>query len=256
MKDVDMSVRATTSPTPLDAWTSVATAGLETREQLRERLATQPQAPGIELCLVRHGETTTNAAGLFTGQTDAPLNVRGRLQAQDAGRKISGRAFHIGFSSQLERSTETLSLMTRAGDLTIPFTVADARLAERSYGELERTPIRPRDPRLAVDLTLAPTGGESYIALTRRILSFLLDLRELAAALRRPLAVIISTHMGPMRVLTAILDETSDPIAMRNANFANGAVVERVLGPLAWPAFAGGLPSSSAQTPEIPEFLK
>jgi broad specificity phosphatase PhoE len=254
MKDVDMSVRATTNPTPLDVWAGLATAGLETREQLRERLAHQPAAPEVELCLVRHGETTTNAAGLFTGMTDAPLNVTGRLQAQDAGRRISGRAFDIGFTSNLTRSIETLSLMTRAGGLTVPFTAADVRIAERSYGELERTPIRPRDPRLAVDLTLAPTGGESYLALMRRILSFLLDVRDLAAALPRPLAVIISTHMGPMRVLTAILDKTTDPVAVRNANFANGAVVQRTLGALAWPAFAGGAPT--AESPEIPEFLQ
>jgi len=253
MKDVDMGVRAI-NPTPLDVWAGVATAGLETREQLRERLAAQPGAPAIELCLVRHGETTTNAAGLFTGTTDAPLNVKGRLQAQDAGRRINGRSFDIGFTSNLARSIETLSLMARAGGLTVPCVAADERLAERSYGELERTPIRPRDPRLAVDLTLAPTGGESYVALTRRILSFLLDLRELAAALPRPPAVIISTHMGPLRVLTAILDETSDPVAVRNASFANGAVVQRTLGALAWPAFAGGLPT--AEFPDIPGFLR
>ena len=131
-----MSVRATMSPTPLDVWTGVATAGLETRDQLRGRLAAQPGAPAIELCLVRHGETTTNAAGLFTGTTDAPLNVKGRLQAQDAGRRISGRAFDIGFTSNLARSIETLSLMTRAGGLSVPFTAPDARLAERCYGEL------------------------------------------------------------------------------------------------------------------------
>jgi broad specificity phosphatase PhoE len=254
MKDADMNVRTTPNTTPLDVWAGVATAGLQSREQVRARLADQPDAPDVELCLVRHGETTTNAAGLFTGTTDAPLNVKGRLQAQEAGRAIAGRAFDIGFTSQLSRSIETLALMTRAGGLTLPFTAADARLAERSYGELERTPIRPRDPRLAVDLTLAPTGGESYIALTRRILSFLLDLRALAAALPRPPAIIISTHMGPMRVLTAILDETTDPVAMRNANFANGAVVQRTLRALAWPAFAGGLPA--AESPEIPEFLQ
>ncbi len=249
-----MSVRPTTPLTPLETWLRLVTPGLQTREQLRERLARQADAPDVELCLVRHGETTTNAAGLFTGTTDAPLTVRGRLQAQDAGRQIVGRGFDIGFTSNLMRSIETLSLMARAGDLTVPYTAADVRLAERSYGELERTPIRPRDPRLAVDLTLAPTGGESYIALTRRVLSFLLDLRKLAATLRRPLAVIVSTHMGPMRVLTAILDETTDPVAVRGAMFDNGAVVQRSLRTLAWPTFAGGLPT--AESPEIPEFLR
>ena len=134
--------------------------------------------------------------------------------------------------------------MARAGDLVLPHTVQDVRLVERSFGTLERTPIRPRDPRLAVDLTLAPTGGESYITMTRRCLSFLLDLRCLAAHLGRPLAVIVCSHTGPMRVITAILDETTDPRVVREQLFGNGEVARRTLGGLAWPVFAGGLPES------------
>jgi broad specificity phosphatase PhoE len=250
--EVGMSARPTVAPTPLEIWSSVATVGLQDAVALRERIAAQPPAPKVGLWLVRHGETTTNAAGLFTGTTDAPLTVRGRLQAQDAGRSIAGAAFDIGFASQLQRSIETLELMARAGGLSVPFTAQDARLSERSFGELERTPIRPRDPRLAVDLTLAPTGGESYVAMTRRCLSFLLDVRELAARLRRPLSVLICTHTGPMRVITAIVDETSDPVAVRETRFANGEIVRRALGQVAWPVFAGGLPTSASTDRQDP----
>ena len=229
----------------LERWGAVRTAGLETRTQLRERVAAQAAAPAARLWLVRHGETTTNAAGLFTGVTDAPLTVRGRLQAQEAGRAIAGRAFDVGFASNLQRSYETLELMTQAGGLALPCTTRDVRLAERSFGELERTPVRPRDPRLAVDLELAPAGGESYVELARRCLSFLLDLRGLAACLRRPLDILISTHTGPMRMLTSILDETTDAAVMRDQRFANGAIVERSLRRLGWPVFAGGLPGAA-----------
>lgn len=235
-----MSGRTTTGQTSLQAWEDVATSGLEGSEQLRDRVATQPVAPDVELWLVRHGETTTNAAGLITGASDAPLSVRGRLQAQAAGRAIVGHAFDLGFASHLSRSHETLELMTRAGGLVVSHTVRDARLAERSLGELERTPIRPRDPRLAIDLALAPAGGESYLALTRRCLSFLLDLRGVAARLDRPLAVLVCTHQGPLRVLVAILDAAADAAAVRERPFDNGAVVRRSLRRIAWPPFAGG----------------
>ena len=237
-----MSRHPPSAPTALEAWRSVATAQLEDAAALRRRIAEQPAAPAVELWLVRHGETTTNAAGLFTGTTDAPLTVRGRLQAQDAGRAIAGSVFDLGFASNLSRSVETLTLMARAGGLTLPDTVQDLRLVERSFGELERTPIRPRDPRLAIDLTIAPTGGESYISMARRCLSFLLDLRCLAAHLRRPLAVIVSSHTGPMRVITAIVDETNDARVVRERLFGNGELVRRSLGQLAWQVFAGGLP--------------
>jgi broad specificity phosphatase PhoE len=229
-------------PTPLQAWQDVTSSGLDDAARLRERVAGQPAAPDVALSLVRHGETTTNAARLITGTTDAPLTVRGRLQAQDAGRAIAGRAFDVGFESGLSRSRETLVLMTRAGGLKIPYAIKDARLVERSLGELERTPIRPRDPRLAVDLSIAPPGGESYLALTLRCLSFLLDVRELAAVLRRPLAALVCTSQGPLRVMAAILDEESDPAAVRERRFENCVVVERSLGQLVWPAFAVGLP--------------
>ena len=237
-----MSLHPPPARSPLSAWREVA-GGLDAPERLRERVASQPPAPEVALTLARHGETTTNAAGLITGTTDAPLTVTGRLQAQESGRALAGCVFDIGFASQLRRSSETLELMIRAGGLVLPETEVDARLAERSLGELERTPIRPRDPRLAYDLTLAPTGGESYVALARRCLAFLLDLRELAARLRRSPAVLVCTSTGPMRVVTAILDECHDPVALRERRFANGEIVQRPLGELAWPVFAGGLPS-------------
>jgi probable phosphoglycerate mutase len=239
MRDATSS-GAAAGQTTLAAWQDVATDELEGSERLRDRVAAQPAAPDVELWLVRHGETTTNAAGRVTGTTDAPLSVRGRLQAQAAGRAIAGHAFDLGFASPLSRSRETLELMTRAGGLAVSHTAQDARLAERCLGELERTPIRPRDPRLAIDLALAPAGGESYLALTRRCLSFLLDLQGVAGRLDRPLAALVCTHQGPLRVLVAILDATADAAAVRERRFENGAVARRSLRRIAWPAFAGG----------------
>ena len=66
--------------------------------------------------------------------------------------------------------------------------------------------------------------------MTRRCLSFLLDLRCLAARLRRPLDVIVSSHTGPMRVITAILDEASDARVVRERLFGNGELVRASLG--------------------------
>ncbi|WP_284246686.1 histidine phosphatase family protein, partial [Methylobacterium haplocladii] len=41
------------------------------------------------LILVRHGESTANAAGAFTGRLDVPLTERGREQARAVGRRLS-----------------------------------------------------------------------------------------------------------------------------------------------------------------------
>ncbi|MGH2918142.1 MAG: histidine phosphatase family protein, partial [Solirubrobacteraceae bacterium] len=52
-------------------------------------MADQPAGPEIALWLVRHGETTTNTAGLITGTRDAPLTERGRRQARAAGAALT-----------------------------------------------------------------------------------------------------------------------------------------------------------------------
>src|SRR5437773_2306684 len=124
-----MSLHPPPARTPLEAWEAIAGTEPQDADRLRARVAAQPEAPDVELWLVRHGETTTNAAGLFTGTTDAPLTVTGRLQAQQAGREIAGELFDIGFASQLRRSFETLELMARAGGLVVPETAQDVRLS-------------------------------------------------------------------------------------------------------------------------------
>ncbi len=61
----------------------------------------------MELILVRHGETEYNRADLFRGRVDLPLNERGRLQAEAAGRRLSGLSFEGFYSSPLLRAVET-----------------------------------------------------------------------------------------------------------------------------------------------------
>jgi broad specificity phosphatase PhoE len=67
---------------------------------------------------VRHGETSWNEAGLLQGQTDIPLNDRGRQQARQAGVFLAQRHQLDGFagyvSSDLSRAFETASLIMAA----------------------------------------------------------------------------------------------------------------------------------------------
>jgi len=228
----------------LEAWQSVLTPGLQTRAQLRERIADQPPAPPAALWLLRHGETTMNAARLMSGSTDVPLTELGRRQARDAGLAAAGEPFDIAFASQLQRSRDTLAIMTAAGRLTVS-AAEDARLAERSLGTDELQPRDTRDPLHVADLAHAPDGGESYLELTARCLSFLLDVRDLAAYLGRPLALLVNTHQGPLRMMTAIVDETGDFALARGRRIENCVAVRRTLGQVAWPAFIEGI----SQTP-------
>ena len=61
------------------------------------------------LVLLRHGESTANAAGLFTGVLDVPLSVRGIHEAQSAAALLAaaGLAPQSVFSSELHRARQT-----------------------------------------------------------------------------------------------------------------------------------------------------
>ena len=59
---------------------------------------------------VRHGQSTTNKAGVFTGWMDVPLSDLGRDQSKEAGRQLREYGYHFEtcFTSMLARSTQTV----------------------------------------------------------------------------------------------------------------------------------------------------
>lgn len=89
------------------------------------------------LILLRHGESTANADGLFTGSLDVELTELGRAQSTVAGRLIVEARLDVEVvvCSPLTRARQTaevvMSLLQRPAEL-----VVDWRLSERSYGAL------------------------------------------------------------------------------------------------------------------------
>jgi len=65
------------------------------------------QSPYI--VITRHGKTTNNNLGLFTGWQDAPLSPQGKREASEAGKllKAHGIEFDIVYTSWLSRTIET-----------------------------------------------------------------------------------------------------------------------------------------------------
>jgi 2,3-bisphosphoglycerate-dependent phosphoglycerate mutase len=60
-----------------------------------------------KLILIRHGQSTWNAANKFTGWVDVPLSKLGRQEAKLAASKISGNQIDVCFTSLLIRAIET-----------------------------------------------------------------------------------------------------------------------------------------------------
>ena len=169
----------------------------------------------VELHLMRHGESAANAEKLITGFMNVPLTKRGRMQARQAGRKLS-RHYDVAFSSTLFRSRETLQLALQARKLDSVCVRESPHLAERQLGELELQTVRDIPEYANGDLLFAPGGGESYDSVARRVLHFLGEVArwiwsEWEQEHRKIRRILVCTHMGPMRILAGILNEESDP---------------------------------------------
>lgn len=136
--------------------------------------------PAPPLVFVRHGETDWNVAGRLQGQTDIPLNARGRDQADAVGRSLAavpGLSKMRFLSSPLLRARETMWRLRTALGLDPEDYALDERLAEMSFGRWEGSTfaeIRVRDPaemkaRDDARWSHRPPGGESYEDLSARV---------------------------------------------------------------------------------------
>ena len=71
------------------------------------RRSTISSGPLIVMC--RHGKTTNNNLGLFTGWEDAPLSEIGKQEATTAGKLLNAHnvQFDVMYTSWLSRAIET-----------------------------------------------------------------------------------------------------------------------------------------------------
>jgi broad specificity phosphatase PhoE len=202
--------------------------------ELEERLAAC-SAP-FALDVVRHGQTEANAARRFSGSSDVPLTEQGERQARELGSRLTGR-YDLAFHSPLSRSRRTLELAFAASEATARDVVEDPRLAERSLGVLEGRDSMPIPEYEAGDFGYAPEGGEPYASVTRRVLSFVVDVGSAAERAGEPLKALACTHVGPMRVLLPVLRGAVERDGVLTAKYANAEVASFELSRLALPDF-------------------
>lgn len=166
--------------------------------------------------LIRHGETTWNRAGRLQGQTDSPLSDLGRAQAEATGKLLSAESIDTILSSDLGRTRDTATAIAKATGATVRL---DARLRERSYGELEGhtwTEVEQKFPEAwrrmnAREPDFAPSQGESPRAFFDRVVSVLTELARAHEGRR----IVIVTHGGVVgmlyrHVMHIALDERRD----------------------------------------------
>jgi broad specificity phosphatase PhoE len=127
------------------------------------------------LILIRHGETDWNTAGRWQGQSDVPLNERGREQARQLVHQLVGMPIDAVYSSDLGRARDTAEPLARAAGLPV---IVDEGLREIHQGEWQgmlATDIEARyaealNSRREDPLNVAPPGGETVAQVRERVL--------------------------------------------------------------------------------------
>ena len=133
------------------------------------------------LYIMRHGKTDWNELHKLQGQTDIPLNERGRLMARAAHDEYMDVHFDLCYSSPLRRARETAEILLRGRDVPIR---TDDRLKEMSFGAYEGLENSFQIPDCPINVlfkdpasyTESIGGAETFEALFARAQSFLSDL--------------------------------------------------------------------------------
>jgi broad specificity phosphatase PhoE len=137
------------------------------------------------LYYIRHGETDWNVVGRLQGQSEIPINARGRAQARQSGeilRELLTRdaidPAQLDFvASPLGRARETMQRVRAEMKLDPTAYRVDARLSEIAFGEWEgftMEDIQRRWPAAAAarendKWNFTPPGAESYATMSLRV---------------------------------------------------------------------------------------
>lgn len=135
------------------------------------------------LYLTRHGETIWNRLGKTQGIQDTSLTDLGRIQAKKLGEQLKkNNNINAIYCSDLLRARETAEIIGK--EISIEPT-SSPLLREVAFGNWEGLSIPEIEEqypgqlaRWRNELTFAPEGGESLLAVQDRIVSFIKMIKE------------------------------------------------------------------------------
>ncbi|MFM1876128.1 MAG: hypothetical protein RL266_1865 [Bacteroidota bacterium] len=172
-------------------------------------------APYAKLVIVRHGQSEWNAQNRFTGWVNVDLAPKGVAEAKEAGEKLKGYKFDMGFTSALMRAQKTLQnilQVTGQSDLKV---VENEALNERMYGDLQgmdKDEARAQFGEEQVHIwrrsfDIPPPGGESLKGTADRVLPYYKAVIE--PELKAGKTIVIAAHGNSLRALIMHLENLS-----------------------------------------------
>lgn len=189
--------------------------------------------------LLRHGESTANRDGVYSGWQDVPLTPLGEEQARAAGRALGPWRFARVLSSDLSRARETARLaLVEAGGADVPIEIHPG-LRERDLGHWQgqdRARLKAAHPEgpLLRWRSAAP-GGETLGALAHRVLDTLAALPPAAGP------TLLVAHGGVIRVMLGLLDGVA-PGDLWTRSVPNAVPLPVDVPPGTWARLRAGLP--------------
>lgn len=167
------------------------------------------------LVLVRHGESTWNAKGIWTGWTDISLTEKGREEARIAGKAVKDIHFDIAFVSPLKRAEETLQEMEKIWGANLQ-RIKSAAITERDYGDYTgknkwqvKTEIGDEAfLKLRRSWDYPIPNGESLKQVYQRAVPYYKE--TILPKLKMGKNIVVSAHGNSLRALVKYLDNLSD----------------------------------------------
>jgi len=152
--------------------------------------------------LIRHGESTWNAAGRWQGHADPPLTSRGREQVAELAVELHGGGIELLVASDLARTRQTASILGQHLGLEPRYDGGLREIDAGLWSGLSRAEIVQRDAAALARFDSgdpeAPAGGaESRRQASRRARRVLAGLR----ASRPDAGVAVVTHSGVIESL-------------------------------------------------------
>lgn len=195
--------------------------------------------------LFRHGQTTFNRDGRFTGWLDPGVTKLGTRHARIIARKLRRKKFQVAFYTRLKRSKQTLKEVLKFHPECKKL-IRDDRMIERNYGKLNGTTHEDfikkmgkklydlevhgdligdlsKEGRREVERALGeeefklihrgfyvpPPAGESFADVEKRVRSFVRDLIKIMK--KQKVNVAISAHGNSIRLFRKIMEKASIP---------------------------------------------
>jgi len=181
------------------------------------------------LALVRHGESTWNAKGVWTGWQDPPLSQKGFEEARQAGELLKGVNFDIAYVSDLLRAKQTLEEIEKVLGVSLA-TFENSALNERDYGdytgknkwEIQLELGEAGFKKLRRGWNVPIPNGETLKDVYDRVIPYYQS--EILPKLKASKNVLISAHGNSLRALVKYLDGLSDS-DVENLEIATGEVI-------------------------------